>query len=321
MIDFSINLLSKISGERIDVFLIQQFPDLSRSKIQKYIKDGFIKINGEKVKASWILSEEDHIIGEIKKEVETRNEPEDIPLDVLFEDEYYIVINKKAGIIIHPGNGVKNGTLVNALLFHFNQLSEMNTMRPGIVHRLDKDTTGVIIVAKTDNAHSKMAKLFENREVKKIYKAITWGKVSEKGTIDSNICRNPMDRTLFTTSLTKGRDALTIYKLNNFYSPLSYVSVGLKTGRTHQIRVHMKSIGHSIICDSDYSGGKKRIKSFHSKYNQILTRIFNKINRVALHAELLEFIHPVTGQNMKFVAPLPDDMKSVLSILKEYGEA
>jgi len=318
---FLINLQAKTSGERIDVFLSHHYPELSRSKIQKYIKNGFIRIEGEKVKPSWIISEGEHLKGEIKNEVETRNEPEDIPLDILFEDEHYIVINKKAGIIIHPGNGVKSGTLVNALLFHFNQLSAINSMRPGIIHRLDKDTTGVIIVAKTDNAHTKMAKLFEFREIKKIYKAITWGKVFERGTIDSNICRNPADRTLFTTSLTKGRSALTIYKLNEFYPPLSYISVGLKTGRTHQIRVHMKSIGHSIICDSDYSGGKKRIKSFHSKYNQLLTRIFNKINRVALHAELLEFIHPVTGQNMKIVAPIPDDMKSVLSILKEYGEA
>ena len=321
MCEFSFNLQVETSGDRVDLFLSQKFPTISRSKIQKYIKDGSILVEGERVKPNWILSEGEQLFGEIK-EVEIKgNEPENIPLDILYEDEYYIVINKKSGLIVHPGNGIKNGTLVNALLFHFNKLSNINPIRPGIVHRLDKDTTGVILVAKTDEAHVKMAKLFENREIRKIYKAISWGKVEEQGRIDLNICRNPTDRTLFTTSQTKGRDALTIYKLDKYYPPLSLLSIGLKTGRTHQIRVHMKSLGHSILCDEDYSGGKKRIKSFHSKYNQLLTRIFNKINRVALHAELLEFIHPVTGQNTKIVAPLPADMKDVLSILREYSEA
>jgi 23S rRNA pseudouridine1911/1915/1917 synthase len=321
MSELNFNIQVETSGDRVDAFLSHKFPEISRSKIQKYIKDGSIKVSGEKVKPSWILSEGEELVGNIKPAVVVQLEPENIPLDIMFEDEHYIVVNKKSGLIVHPGSGIKSGTLVNALLYHFNQLSNINTIRPGIVHRLDKETTGLILIAKSDIAHKKMSKLFEQREIRKIYKAITWGKPNDRDTIDTNICRNPAERTLFTTSRTKGKEAHTIYKRDAHYPPLSVVSVGLKTGRTHQIRVHMKSIGHPIICDDDYYGGKKRIKSFHSKYSQLLSRVFNKINRVALHAELLEFIHPVSGEKIKIVAPLPDDMKNVISILKEYGEA
>ena len=153
MSEFSFNLQVDTSGDRIDLFLTQKFPDISRSKIQKYIKDGSILVEGEKVKPSWILSEGEQLFGEIKETEIMGNDPENIPLDILYEDEYYIVINKKSGLVIHPGNGIKNGTLVNALLFHFNKLSNINPIRPGIVHRLDKDTTGVILVAKTDDSN------------------------------------------------------------------------------------------------------------------------------------------------------------------------
>ena len=321
MSDFKFNLHVEKAGDRIDSFLAQEFPDLSRSKIQKFIKDGSITVSGEKVKPSWILSEGEELKGYIKPKKELKLEPENISIEILFEDEHFIIINKQSGLIVHPGSGIQSGTLVNALIYHFNKLSNVESIRPGIVHRLDKETTGLILIAKSDLAHQKMSSLFERREVRKIYKAITWGKLKERDSIESNICRSPADRTLFTTSNTKGKEAHTIYKLDAHYPPLSVVSVGLKTGRTHQIRVHMKSIGHPIICDNDYSGGKKRIKSFHSKYNQLLSRVFKKINRVALHAELLEFIHPVSGENIKIVAPLPNDMKNVISILREYGEA
>lgn len=318
---FKFNLQVDSSGDRVDTYLVSKFPEYSRSKIQKFIKDGSIKVDNEKIKPSWILTEGENLIGDIQSKVEPTLEPENIPLEILFEDDHFIIINKKSGMVVHPGNGINNGTLVNALIFHFNNLSKLDPIRPGIVHRLDKETTGVILIAKNDEAHHKMSKLFEKREVRKIYKAITWGKVNDRDSIKTNICRNPSDRTLFTTSQTKGKEAHTIYKLDEYFPPLSLVSVGLKSGRTHQIRVHMKSIGHPIVCDKDYSGGKNRIKSFHSKYTQLLTRVFKNINRVALHAELLEFIHPVNGENIKVIAPLPKDMKNVISILKEYGQA
>ncbi|MAJ44067.1 MAG: RNA pseudouridine synthase [Candidatus Marinimicrobia bacterium] len=307
------------SGERIDLFLTKQLSELSRSKIQKYIKNGSIRVSGNKVKPSWILSEGEDIIGNIQTQVTTEIEPESIPLNILYEDDHLIIINKTSGLVVHPGNGVKNGTLVNALIFHFNNLSKLNPVRPGIVHRLDKQTSGVILVAKSEDIHHKLARLFERREIRKKYKAIIWGKTKNYDSITTNICRNPANRTLFATSKTKGKEAHTNYSLDSFHAPLSVLSIGLKTGRTHQIRVHMKSIGHPILCDEDYSGGKKMIKSFHQKYNQKLKRVFKLINRVALHAELLEFIHPVSGENLKVIAPLPEDMKNVISLLNEYA--
>tara|TARA_B100001029_G_scaffold178764_1_gene186268 strand:+ start:919 stop:1878 length:960 start_codon:yes stop_codon:yes gene_type:complete len=318
MSGLKLNLSVDCSGDRIDLFLTKKFPNFSRSKIQKYIKDGTIRVGGDKVKPSWILSEGEKLIGNINPEPQHELEPENIPLDILYEDDHLIIINKNSGLVVHPGNGIKNGTLVNALLFHFKKLSYLDYTRPGIVHRLDKDTTGVILVAKSEDIHRKMAKLFENRELTKIYKAIIWGKPKDRDSITTNICRNPAVRTLFTTSQTKGKKAHTIYELDSYYCPLSVVSVGLKTGRTHQIRVHMKSIGNPIICDDDYSGGQNRIKSFHPKYNQKLTKVFKLINRVALHSELLEFIHPVSGENIKVIAPIPEDMKNVISLLKKY---
>ena len=320
MNEFSFNFIVDISGDRIDRYLSNKFPDFSRSIIKKNIKNGSVLVEGIRVKPSRVLNEGEQLIGSIKEEELIYNQPENIPLNILFEDEHFVAINKDPGLVVHPGNGKKNGTLVNALLYHFNNLSDINSIRPGIVHRLDKYTSGVIIIAKNNDAHVKMAKLFELRKVKKIYNAITWGKINLKGEIDLNICRNPSDRILYTTSKIKGRNALTIYTRDKYYPPLSIVRIRLKTGRTHQIRVHMQAIGHSIICDEDYSGGEKRIKSFHPKYYQLLKKIFNKINRVALHAELLEFIHPVNGQKMKIMAPLPNDMMDVLLILRESSE-
>ena len=321
MTDFNIRITSEASGNRIDLFLTQKISQFSRSKIQKYIKNGDILVNKKKVKPNWILKKGEYVTGDIQLDITPTLNPENIPINILYEDDYMIIIDKKSGIVVHPGSAINSGTLANSLIYHFKELSHMDTLRPGIIHRLDKETTGVIIIAKSNDIHGKLSKLFQNRKIKKKYKAITWGKVNDQEIISTNICRNRVDRTLFTTSNTRGKNAQTVYNLITYYTPLSYIDVELKTGRTHQIRVHLNSIGHPIICDDSYNGGKERIKSFHSKYSQKLTKVFKHINRVALHAESVEFIHPKSKKKIKVSAPIPEDMNNILLILDEYNRS
>lgn len=301
---------------RLDHYLTNKMVDISRSQIQKLIRTGYITVNGLRVKAGFVLDDGDKISG-YKNTIRLDSiEPEPMQFDIIHEDNHLVVLNKPSGLIVHPGKGNKTGTLVNGLVYHFNSLSDNNAIRPGIVHRLDKETSGIIIIAKTNEVHDQLAVQFRNREIKKTYKAIVWGKADPNGIIDTAIGRHPQKRTLFTTVNSGGRFSQTAYSLKGFNSPLSFLSVFPKTGRTHQIRVHLKSIGHPILGDSDYSGGKKMIKSYHSKFTPKLKRIFKKINRVALHAHKLEFIHPVKGKIMCFEAPLPEDFKAVLEIME-----
>lgn len=306
---------SDCQDTRLDHFLTKKMSGITRSQIQKLIRTGYITVNGQCVKAGFILDDGDKISGYKSPEELTSIDPEDIPLEIIYEDKHLVIINKPSGLIVHPGTGNKSGTLVNGLVFHFNSLSDINAIRPGIVHRLDKETTGIMVVAKTNEIHDQLAALFRNREIKKTYKAITWGKTEPDGIIETSIGRHPQNRTLFATDELSGRYAKTSYKSIGYDPPLSYLSLYPKTGRTHQIRVHLQSIGHPIIADNDYSGGEKLIKSYHSKYTPKLKSIFNKINRVALHAHKLEFIHPVKGKKMQFEAPIPEDFTAVLKTM------
>ncbi len=305
---------------RLDQYLTAKFSEHSRSKIQSMIKSGAFLLDGQTVRSSLLLKGGEIVeVMEIQTEVRTL-EPQDMNLDIIFEDDQIAVLNKPAGIIVHPGSGNPNGTLLNGLLHHFKTLSSLDAARPGIIHRLDKETSGVIVIAKTDRAHQIISDQFADRTVKKIYKALVWGQVDDEGKVSGKIGRDPRNRQIFKLGVSNGKDSLTYYTLDAFYQPLSLVTLRPKTGRTHQIRVHMKHIGHPILNDTIYSGGKSLIKSFHQKHVNLLKSVFKRIDRMALHAYSLEIEHPITKKRMRWMAPIPAVFKEVMAILENVPE-
>ena len=306
---------------RLDLFLHQHFNSISRTKIKNYIMQNKILVNNQSVKPSHILKGDEIIDYDFSiSDVEINIDPQEINLDIIYEDDYMVVINKPPGLVVHPGNGISDGTLVNGLVFHFSKLSTLNDFRPGIVHRLDKETSGVILIAKDNETHFKLSKQFENRSVKKIYRSFVWGDINDSGLIKGFINRDRKNRTTFVLNdYEKGKYSESEFKKIDYFSPLSYVEIHPKTGRTHQIRVHLKSISHPIVCDTDYGGGKERIKSFHMKYSSLLKLVIKSINRVALHAYSIQIVHPKNLEKMKFIAPIPDDFNVLLNLLKNKG--
>jgi len=295
---------------RLDIFLKDYIKNVSRTRIQKLISNGSIKVDEYIVKPSYLLKGNEYItINEIEIEHDSSYiKKEDIPIDIIYEDQHLIVVNKPSGLVVHPGAGNKDGTLLNGLLYHFKKLSNINASRPGIVHRLDKNTSGIILIAKTDNAHYLLSEQFINRTIKKIYRAIVWGDTLRDGKIEGYMARDPKNRTQFKINNLKGRFSSTSYKKIGGESPFSYLELYPLTGRTHQIRVHLNSIGHPIILDEMYGGGSKMFKSYHPKYMPLINKVMNKINRFALHAYEIEFFHPVSNKKMKFRAELPNDI-------------
>lgn len=288
---------------RIDTFLANKLDDLSRSYLQKCIDAGMVKVNGQTTRANYRLRMGDDVCTDIPGAKENTANPEDLPLDILYEDEDIIVINKARGIVVYPAAGNLSGTLVNALLYHTKDLSGGNGEdRPGIIHRLDKDTSGVIIVAKNDKAHREIANQFKSRDVKKTYMALVWGNVKDnKATINAPIGRHPTKRQEMTVTNKNSKVAVTHFTVAERFSDFTLLEVEIETGRTHQIRVHMKFIGHPIAGDKVYS--KKKLPfSFDGQ---------------ALHAYKIGFNHPKTGEHMEFTAPLPEDFISVLNILRQ----
>ena len=285
---------------RADVYLTEKC-DISRSRIKKLCDDGLCLINGKAVKCNKTVKIGDKISLSVPDEQNLDVAPENIPLDIIYQDDDLAVINKPQGMTVHAGNGVKGGTLVNALLYHLDNLSGINgVIRPGIVHRIDKNTSGLIVVAKNDKAHVALAKQLENKTCRRIYVALLEGTLkSDDGVIDTFIGRNPADRTKMAV-LKSGRRAITNYKVLERFNGYTLCEFSLKTGRTHQIRVHAKYLGHPIVGDPEY--GYKNAKF--------------KLNGQLLHAKTLEFIHPTTGKPMTFNAPLPDYFDKVLKIVK-----
>tara|TARA_B100001123_G_scaffold442278_1_gene585505 strand:+ start:99 stop:1052 length:954 start_codon:yes stop_codon:yes gene_type:complete len=310
-----INVTVDEGNIRIDQFLVNTYPKLSRSKIQHLIKTEHIKVDGLAIKPSLKLKGGELVSGEIIEVGSENIIPEQIDLDIVYEDEDIIVINKPSGLVVHPGNGNFSGTLVNGLVYHFNNLSDKDASRPGIIHRLDKDTTGILVVAKNNHAHDFISEQFANRKIYKEYEAIAWGEVSKEGVVEGLIGRDKNNRVLFNMVENNGKTSKSSYFLKGYYAPLSHVKLIPYTGRTHQLRVHMKSIGHPIFCDELYNGGKKNIKSFESSYSLQLTKAMKNINRVALHAKKIELRLPSTNNKIAFEVDLPDDMKSVLDIV------
>jgi 23S rRNA pseudouridine1911/1915/1917 synthase len=242
--------------------------------------------------------------------------PEQIPLDILYEDDQLLVVNKPAGMVTHPGIGVSNGTLANAVAGRYNDLPEgANPLRPGIVHRLDRWTSGVMVVARTSQAHSGLAQAFEQRLVEKSYKALVWGEADAAGRIDANLIRDPANRLAFKTSAQQGRHALSDYRSKRYFDGFTLVEVYPKTGRTHQIRVHMSSVGHPIFADDLY-GGVKAAANIPPLVRPMANRLQATLKHQALHATSLGFQHPSSGAQMTFTAPMPADLETALSILK-----
>lgn len=305
--------------ERLDVYLANSVENATRSRIQKLIKAGLVTVNGRIAKANHIVTPFDVIeltIPMTPRPEET--EPEDIPLDIIYEDDYLLLVNKSPGMVAHPALGNFSGTLVNALLHHTQKLSSLNQPgRPGIVHRIDKDTSGLLLVAKDEWTHAQLAKQFYHHTIIREYWAVCWGIFREKkGEVIANITRSSKDRKVFTTSPAEGKHAHTFYEVIEEYEFASLVKLHLKTGRTHQIRVHMSSINHPIFGDPVYGGRKIVYGSELPKMKNRVDNLLDIMPRQALHAKTLGFIHPRTKEQVFFDSELPEDINLLIEKLK-----
>ncbi len=306
--------------ERIDTFLTHHIENTTRSKVQKAIESGLVKVNGLTVKANYNVKPFDKV--EAVQLISPRPEDveaEEIPLDIIFEDDYLIIVNKAAGMVAHPAYANYTGTLVNALLHHTKSLSAVNEVgRPGIVHRIDKETSGLLVVAKDDFTHAKLAAQFSKHSIEREYHAICWGKFKEnEGVISTKIARSKSDRKKFTISNKEGKDATTFYKIIEEFEFTSYLKINLKTGRTHQIRVHLSGIGKPIFGDPTYGGNKIHAGFESPKLKSRIQNLLEIMPRQALHAKTLGFIHPHTNEFVRFDSELPEDFRLLLEKLKQ----
>jgi 23S rRNA pseudouridine1911/1915/1917 synthase len=299
------------AGARLDSYLAAHIHDWSRSRIQRLIEDGDVLVGGHTSKAAYKLRAGDEIEVELTPVDSTEFTPENIPLEVIYEDDELIVVNKPAGLIVHPAAGVSSGTLANALVYHFQQLStRAGTVRAGIVHRLDKDTSGLIVVAKTEAAHENLADQFRAREVFKSYVALVHGRVEQDaGRIDQPLARDPRNRTRMAT-VRGGRPALSIYRVRRRYERFTLLDVEIKTGRTHQIRVHLQWLKHEVVGDTVYGGGRDKTVP-----DVQVRAMIARLGRQFLHAEQLAFRHPRTNEPLRFTAPLPNELAKILDEL------
>ncbi len=298
------------TGTRLDAFLAEQIDGWSRARLQRLIQNGDVLVNEKEAKASYKLRAGDEIDVDLTEVPDAKFEAEDIPLDIVLEDEFLAVVNKPAGMIVHPGAGVTNGTLANALAHHFGSRDPQSAIRNriGIVHRLDKDTSGLMVVAKDEQTHEALAEQFRLREVFKSYVALVHGMTRENtGTIDRPIARDRWHRTKMTVAA-NGRHALSIWKVRQRFEKFTLVDVEIKTGRTHQIRVHLASINHPVVGDATYSEGRDNTVADIDIKNQI--RI---LGRFFLHAEKLSFTHPKSGEKLEFVQSMPAELSGFLA--------
>jgi 23S rRNA pseudouridine1911/1915/1917 synthase len=305
--------------DRIDLYLSAHIENATRSKVQKLIEANLVKVNGKSVKPSYKILPQDVIEAVIPISPRPEDtEPEDIPLNIVYEDDYLIVVNKSAGMVAHPAFSNYTGTLVNALLHHTQKLSGLNEQgRPGIVHRIDKETSGLLVVAKDDWTHAQLAKQFSKHTIEREYWAVVWGKFKQqKGEIETFITRSKKDRKKFTASSSEGKHAITLYEVIEEYEFTSLLKINLKTGRTHQIRVHLSSINHPVFGDSTYGGREIVYGSNLSKMISRTKNLFEIMPRQALHAKTLGFIHPHTKEFVRFDSELPEDMLELIKYLE-----
>lgn len=310
---------------RVDKFLLNRLEVTSRNKLQQAAQQGFIQVNGEKVKSNYKVKANDIVtvmFTNPPRELELI--PQDIPLNIIYEDEDVLVLNKEAGMVVHPGFGNYTGTLVNALVYHFKNLplNGDDATRPGLVHRIDKNTTGLMVIAKTEQALQSLSKQFFDRTIERRYNALVWGELQEEeGTIEGNIGRSLKNRKVMTVfpEGEYGKHAKTHYKVLERFGYISLVECKLETGRTHQIRVHFQHIKHPLFNDFEYGGDRILKGTTFSKYKQFVENCFKIIPRQSLHAKSLAFTHPRTGKWMEFQSELPSDMLEVISKWRAYA--
>lgn len=295
--------VDKNYNERLDYFLSKKIPDISRTYIQKMIKEGFILVNSRQVKSKYMIKEGDLIHISLKEPEKLELVPEDIPIDIIYEDEDFLVVNKPKGMVVHPAPGNPRGTLVNALLYHVSNLSSINgDFRPGIVHRLDKDTTGLLVVAKNNESHLMLAKQIKERKAKRVYVGLVYGElIKHEGVINAPIGRHPINRKRMAVVNENSKEAITNYNVLETFKGYTLIEASLKTGRTHQIRVHMAYIHHPIVGDPLYSNRKNEFG----------------VKSQLLHAKKLGLYHPRTGKYMEFTCQLPEEFRKIIQILKK----
>lgn len=335
-----LNVPSGKVPERIDTYLSTLIKNASRTRVRKSLDEGMVKVNGNVIKkASHKISGNDIIECIMLRRPPVKLIPQDIPLDIIFEDNYLLVVNKPAGMVVHPGVGNRYGTLVNAVLFHLGLSDEIeidfseedseedlindpgkifasDEVRPGIVHRLDKDTTGLLVISKTTEVLSLLQAQFANRTVSRTYNAIAWGtRLDDEGSIIGNLDRSPIDRKKFAVSSKSGKYAKTNFKVLERYEIATLIELKLETGRTHQIRVHLAHEKHPIIGDEVYGGNMNNYKGVNGELNNLAKFVISRSHRQLLHAKDLQFIHPITHQLMKFTSELPADIQNVINIL------
>jgi 23S rRNA pseudouridine1911/1915/1917 synthase len=310
---------------RIDKWLMNKVENATRNKIQAAAKEGNIYVNEVAVKSNYKVKPLDEIrVLFSHPPFENLLVGEDMPLDIVYEDEALLVVNKPAGIVVHPGHGNYSGTLINGLIYHFENLPKNSSDRPGLVHRIDKDTSGLLVVAKTEHAMAHLSKQFKDKTSEREYLAIVWGNMKEdEGTIEGNIGRHPKNRLQNTVYIDdqadSGKPAVTHYKVLERLTYVTLVACKLETGRTHQIRVHMKHIGHTLFNDERYGGERILKGTTFTKYKQFVDNCFKILPRQALHAKTLGFEHPVSGEFMRFETPVPQDMQDCIEKWRGYS--
>lgn len=312
---------------RIDKYLMNYVENATRNKIQQAAKDGNIFVNDQIVKSNYKVKPHDVIrVLLAHPPYENTIIPQNIPLDILYEDADVLIVNKKPGMVVHPGHGNYDGTLVNALKYHFDNLPSMSSdlERPGLVHRIDKDTSGLLVVAKNEHAMNHLAKQFFNKTTQRKYIALVWGNIEEDhGTIEGNIGRHPKNRMWMTVypDGEEGKPAVTHYKVIERFRYVTLIECQLETGRTHQIRVHMKYKGHTLFNDDRYEGDRILKGTTFTKYKQFVENCFKVLPRQALHAKSLGFEHPTTGEQMHFETPIPEDMIQAIEKWRAYAHS
>ena len=309
---------------RVDKFLMNRIENATRNKIQQAATAGYIQVNDQAVKSNYRVKSGDVVrVFLAHPPHEDLLVPEEMPLDIVYEDDSLLVVNKDAGRVVHPGHGNYTGTLINGLIYHFDQLPKNSNNRPGLVHRIDKDTSGLLVVAKTDNAMAFLAQQFHDKTSERQYLALVWGDVTnEQGTVNGHLGRDPKNRLLMTVfpDGDQGKPAITHYEVVERFGYVTLIKCVLETGRTHQIRAHMKHIGHTLFNDGRYGGNKILKGTTFTKYKQFVDNSFKQLPRQALHAQTLGFMHPETKKKMSFMAPLPDDFEGAIKKWRNYAQ-
>jgi 23S rRNA pseudouridine1911/1915/1917 synthase len=312
---------------RVDKYLMNKVENATRNKIQKAAKDGNIFVNDAIVKQNYKVKAGDVVTVLFEHPpYEMLLTPEDLPINIVYEDADLLVVNKAPGMVVHPGHGNYSGTLINALIFHFDNLPNNSSNRPGLVHRIDKDTSGLLVVAKTEEAMTHLSRQFFNKTTEREYVALVWGNVTEdSGTIEGHIGRHPKNRLQNTVFLgdeadEKGKAAVTHYEVLERFGYVTVVSCRLETGRTHQIRVHLKHIGHTLFNDERYGGEKILKGTTFTKYKQFVDNCFKILPRQALHARTLGFVQPTTGEFLRFESKIPEDIENCLDKWRNYSK-